>query len=185
MKSLRAIFLSIACMVSLALTWTIARHPAATPASQPAIPAIATIPARLAVSLPLQPPPEPEKRPPTALPLADLEQIRAEIQEAAVQYSDSELPKFEQWLKSPDPAVRTAAADGLLQSGLAGGALLLKDAAAASKDPQEIQAFNEDAGILEAPPATGRLVESLKNHPGRKPARHFKTGAADPASSGR
>lgn len=103
-----------------------------------------------------------------------MDKVRDEIQEATVQYSDSELPKFERWLKSPNAEVRAAAADGLVQSGVAGGAILLRDAAKASKDPQEIETFNEGASILELPPATERFVEALKSKGDRKPARHYR-----------
>ncbi|MDB6080181.1 MAG: hypothetical protein JWO82_3928 [Akkermansiaceae bacterium] len=133
----------------------------------------------------MESPPVPAKpSAPAARPAVDVEKVREEIQEAAVQYSDTELPKFEVWLKSTDPAIRAAAVDGLLQSGLSGGAILLRDAAAASRDPQEIQTLTEGAAILEAPPATARLVESLKNQPDRQPARHFHTGGTAPVPAG-
>jgi hypothetical protein len=100
----------------------------------------------------------------------EIETIKGQIEEATVLYSDATLPQFEKWLQDPNPEVRVAAADGLLQSGLQGGAPLLRAAAAASKDPEEIENDERAASILELPPAK---IKVDPNAPAREPAKPF------------
>lgn len=104
----------------------------------------------------------------------EIEAVIASIQDATVQYSDATLPQFEKWLADPSREIRDAATDGLLQSGLSGGAGLLRAAAAVAKDKAEAEEQERAASILELPPATARIIEERKaDGKQRPPAKHF------------
>jgi len=98
--------------------------------------------------------------------------IKQEIEDATVLYSEDTLPQFEHWMQDPSPEIRAAAADGLMQSGLEGGARILRAAAAATKDPAEAEAYLQAAAVLELPPATAELVEKMRASDGA-PAQHL------------
>jgi hypothetical protein len=104
----------------------------------------------------------------------EIESVIASIQDATVQYSDATLPQFEKWLADPSREIRDAATDGLLQSGLSGGAGLLRAAAAVAKDKAEAEEQERAASILELPPATARIIEERRaDGKQRPPAKHF------------
>lgn len=103
----------------------------------------------------------------------NFEAVRQEIQESTVQYSESELPRFEKWLRDSNPEVRKAAARGLLDTGLAGGAPLLRDAATRSKEAEEIVELNRAASILELPPADPKSLKMGRKE-GAAPPRRFE-----------
>lgn len=104
----------------------------------------------------------------------EVQTVVASIQDATVEYSDSTLPQFEKWLADPSREIRDAATDGLLQSGLAGGAPLLRAAAATTKDKAEAEEQERAASILELPPASAQIIEQRKaDGKQRPPAKHF------------
>lgn len=75
----------------------------------------------------------------------------ARIQEAAVTYSPDGVAAIRPYLKDPDPAIRQAARDGLVQLGEADAVPILREAALRAQDPGEVASLREAADLLALP----------------------------------
>lgn len=73
------------------------------------------------------------------------------MEELATTYSAESVPPLARYLKHDDAAVRAAAIDALLRLGDASASPLLRAAAKASEDPDEIVAMLNAAKYLELP----------------------------------
>lgn len=73
------------------------------------------------------------------------------IQEAVVSYSPDGVAAIRPFLKDPDPAIRQAARDGLVQLGEADAVPLLREAASRAEDPAETASLREAADLLALP----------------------------------
>jgi hypothetical protein len=78
-------------------------------------------------------------------------EILGKIEQASVTYDPKGLPLLEPYLLHPDPEVRTAALNGMIVLGEAGGAPLLREAAKKASTPKEAVALTEAADYLELP----------------------------------
>lgn len=74
-----------------------------------------------------------------------------EIQAAMVTYSAESLPVLKPYLSSPDPQVRAAAIDAVVQLAAPEGADLLRGAAKSAKSPEEQEKLLQAASYLELP----------------------------------
>jgi hypothetical protein len=83
---------------------------------------------------------------------ARAEQATAVIHEAMATYAASGVHSIRVYLLDPDPSVRQAARDGLVQLGEADAIPHLRAAAAKLEDPAEIASFHEAADLLALPP---------------------------------
>ncbi len=101
-------------------------------------------------------PPSQTEAPPA---ITDVSAILSRIDEASTRYDPSALPVLQPYLLHEDEEVRTAAVDGIIALGEAGGAPLLRAASAQLKDPREAVAYLDAAEYLELPPVT---MEELK-----------------------
>lgn len=81
-------------------------------------------------------------------------QIFEAIHDAAVSYDARELAKIQPYLLHPDPEVRAAALQGMIDLGDAGAGPLLRAAAQLAPSPAEAKALREAADFVELPPAT-------------------------------
>lgn len=99
--------------------------------------------------------PEPPLQNPQAS-CAPTDKILEEIQDAAVSYNPSELPKIEPYLLHPDREIRQAAMNGMITLGDAAAGPLLRKAAALAPTPHEAVALIEAADYVELPPAKFR-----------------------------
>jgi hypothetical protein len=97
------------------------------------------------------------------------EQILAAIEEAAVTYDPISLPKIQPYLTHPDPTVREAALDGIVNLGHESGAVLLREAARRLPDGQEASKLKDMADYLELPPATAVIPQNPPALPAAKP----------------
>lgn len=75
----------------------------------------------------------------------------AVIQEAVVTYSPAGVAAIRPFLKDPDPAIRQAARDGLVQLGEADAVPILREAALQAQDPGEVASLREAADLLALP----------------------------------
>ena len=75
----------------------------------------------------------------------------AVIGEAAITYSPAGVKAIRPYLQDPDPAIRQAARDGLVQLGEADAVPLLRAAALQLEDPEEIASLREAADLLALP----------------------------------
>lgn len=91
-----------------------------------------------------------EARPPAADPARQAE-AAAIIQEAVVTYSPDGVAAIRPFLKDPDPAIRQAARDGMVQLGEADAVPVLREAALQAEDPEEIASLREAADLLALP----------------------------------
>jgi HEAT repeats len=91
-----------------------------------------------------------EKASPAADPARQAEAV-ALIQEAAVTYSSEGVAAIRPFLKDPDPAIRQAARDGLVQLGEADAVPVLREAALRAEDPAEVASLREAADLLALP----------------------------------
>ena len=79
------------------------------------------------------------------------EDTRTIIDAAVVTYSAAGVKAIRPFLLDPDPEVRAAARDGMVQLGEGDAIPLLRDAAAKLKDPAEIASLQEAADLLALP----------------------------------
>lgn len=91
-----------------------------------------------------------EEARPVADPARQAEAV-ARIQEAAVTYSPEGVAAIRPFLKDPDPAIRQAARDGLVQLGEADAVPILREAALQAEDPGEVASLREAADLLALP----------------------------------
>jgi hypothetical protein len=82
---------------------------------------------------------------------AHREEAQAAIDAAAVTYSPEGVKVIRPLLLDPDPEVRMAARDGMVQLGEADAVPVLRDAASKLTDPAEIASFQEAADLLALP----------------------------------
>lgn len=75
----------------------------------------------------------------------------AVIEEAAITYSPAGVKAILPYLQDPDPAIRRAARDGLVQLGEADAVPFLREAALQAEDPEEIASLREAADLLALP----------------------------------
>lgn len=73
------------------------------------------------------------------------------IGEAAITYSPAGVKAIRPFLQDPDPAIRRAARDGLVQLGEADAVPFLREAALQAGDPEEIASLREAADLLSLP----------------------------------
>lgn len=85
------------------------------------------------------------------------EQILNHLQEVAITYDASNLPKIQPYLTSQDKEVREAAVNAVVTLGEGVGAELLRQAASQLKDPREKVAFLDAAEYVELP--SGSLIQ--------------------------
>lgn len=90
-----------------------------------------------------------ENTPATA---AHREEAQAVIDAASVTYSPEGVQAIRPFLLDPDPEVRMAARDGMVQLGEVDAVPLLRAAAGKLKDQLEIASFHEAADLLALPP---------------------------------
>lgn len=90
------------------------------------------------------------------------EKSRAEalekIEEASTSYDPAQLPVIRPYLTHPDPALRTAAVNGMLVLGDASAGPMLRDAAKSLSSPEEAKKMEEAANYVALPSA------NLKKH---------------------
>lgn len=84
-------------------------------------------------------------------------QILEAIQDAAVSYDAKELPKIQPYLLHPDPEVRAAARQGMIDLGDAAAGPLLRAASNLALSPEEALALKEAANFVELP--SGSLLQ--------------------------
>lgn len=82
---------------------------------------------------------------------ARFEEAVAVIQQAMTTYAPSGVQPIRPFLTDPDPAIRQAARDGLVQLGEPDAIPHLRAAAATLQDPGEIASFQEAAELLALP----------------------------------
>jgi HEAT repeat protein len=82
---------------------------------------------------------------------APAEDAAAVIQEAVITYSPAGVRALRPFLHDPDPAIRRAARDGLVQLGEADAVPFLREAALQVEDPEEIVSLREAADLLALP----------------------------------
>ncbi|HAL70857.1 MAG TPA: hypothetical protein DCP71_03700 [Verrucomicrobiales bacterium] len=87
-------------------------------------------------------------------------QILETIQDAAVSYDAKELPKIQPFLLHPDPEVRAAALQGMIDLGDAAAAPLLRAASQLALSPEEALALKQAADYVELP--SGSLLNKGK-----------------------
>lgn len=104
------------------------------------------------------------------------ETILSVIEDASISYSASELPKIQPYLLHPDPAIRTAALQGMLVLGDAAASPMLRAAAKETTNPREEVALLDAADYLELPSAPIKL----KRKSGTLPAPKKKASPAQP-----
>lgn len=83
------------------------------------------------------------------------------IQTAATTYEAAKVPEIQPYLTHPDPAVRTAAMNGIVELGYPTGASVLREAAARAATPEEAALLNAKADYLLLP-STYQLMKSKK-----------------------
>jgi hypothetical protein len=93
----------------------------------------------------------PREKQPSAADPARQEEAAAAIHDAVVTYDPAGVGVIRPFLLDPDPAVRRAARDGMVQLGEADAVPWLRDAASKLADPAEITALREAADLLELP----------------------------------
>jgi len=82
---------------------------------------------------------------------ADRSSAEALIQQAVLTYSPDGVKAIRPFLQDPDPAIRRAARDGLVQLGEADAVPYLREAALRVEDPEEIASLREAADLLALP----------------------------------
>jgi hypothetical protein len=116
-------------------------------------------------SLPETRPEQPEKHEVLTAPPATQEGILGQIEDASVTYDAKALPLIEPYLLNPDPVVREAAKNGMINLGDAAAGPLLREASRHAYTPQEAVALSEAADYVELPPASVRLTKGSKQAP--------------------
>lgn len=91
-----------------------------------------------------------ESRPVPADP-ARLEEVAAVIGDAVMTYEPAGVAVIRPFLLDPDPEIRRAARDGLVQLGEADAVPWLREAASKLEDPAEVAALREAADLLSLP----------------------------------
>ncbi|GAA5147545.1 hypothetical protein GCM10023213_42350 [Prosthecobacter algae] len=81
-------------------------------------------------------------------------QIFEAIHDAAVSYDAKELPKIQPYLLHPDPEIRAAALQGMIDLGDAAAGPLLRAAAPLAPSPAEAKNLREAADFVELPSAS-------------------------------
>lgn len=79
------------------------------------------------------------------------EQILEVIEDATTTYDVEGLTVLGPLLKNPDPEIREATIEGIIQLGETAGAKILREAARQAKDPREARRMIEAAAFLELP----------------------------------
>lgn len=97
------------------------------------------------------------------------EKILEEIEAASITYDPVYLPKIRPFLTHPDPEVREAALNGIVNLGDEAGAPLLREAARQLNNAQEASKLMEMADYLELPPATTVIPRSSATSSTPKP----------------
>lgn len=79
------------------------------------------------------------------------EEIFQEIEDAMTTYSEEGLPVLKPYLSHPDPEIREAAVEAIVQLAVPSGAAVLKDAARRARSTEEQIRMLEGAEFLELP----------------------------------
>jgi hypothetical protein len=116
-------------------------------------------------SLPETRPEQPEKHEVLTAPPATQEGILGQIEDASVTYDAKALPLIEPYLLNPDPVVREAAKNGMINLGDAAAGPLLREASRHAPTPQEAVALSEAADYVELPPATAHRIKRSTEDP--------------------
>jgi HEAT repeat protein len=123
----------------------------AKPDGKEAAPATAAAPHRSAkATRPERDPASRGKAQPAADP-ARLDEARSVIEAAVVTYEPAGVKAIRPFLLDPDPQIRQAARDGMVQLGESDAVPLLRDAASKLEDPREIASLQEAADLLALP----------------------------------
>ena len=138
--------------------------PPSLPAAEPAVPAAPPAGAVAENRAVAAPGPD---APPAA---TGAEQATRRIEAAVVTYDKDSLPVIVPYLTDPDPELRAAAREGLLQMGLAEAAPLLREAAGKLKDPREAILLLDAADFLELPSVSSSAGKKRRAHPASPPA---------------
>jgi|JI6StandDraft_1071083.scaffolds.fasta_scaffold00642_15 hypothetical protein len=91
----------------------------------------------------------------------DHQGVIAAIQAAAITYEVVKLPEIQPYLAHPDPVVRAAAMNGIVELGYPSGAQVLREAAARAATSEEAALLNAKADYLLLP-STYQLMKSKK-----------------------
>ncbi len=171
----RVLLVAIICLGALValLTFRLKDAPQAGPA--PALPeanvAVASKPAPIA-EVPAVPPvagtvenPLADVPTPDAPASPGIEQSIQRIEAAVVTYEAASLPAIAPYLTDPNPELRTAAREGLLQMGLSEAVPLLREAAGKMKDPREAILLLDAADFLELPSVSSTAGKKHRPHP--------------------
>jgi hypothetical protein len=116
-----------------------------------------------------------------------VEEVSEIIINAVSTYVPAGAKLIQPYLLDPDPEIRTAAREGMVQLGESDGIPLLRDAASKLSDPLEIAEYHKAADMLELPSwsttdAAKKLVQKLKEEsadPVRRAAREAKDAEDD------
>lgn len=90
----------------------------------------------------------------------DKESLLTEMEQAATEYDQPNLPLFERGLKHRDPSVRLAACDALIRLSAQDAVPILHAAAERASDPAEATRLEEAAKFLAMPEVTTELDRS-------------------------
>jgi len=93
--------------------------------------------------------------------MKDPQAITLAIQAAAITYEPVMVPKIQPYLDHPDPGVRSAALDAIVELGYPTGAPVLREAAARAATPEEAALLNAKADYLQLP-STYQLMKYKK-----------------------
>jgi hypothetical protein len=147
LRLLLVALLAAALGATLALWLRPSGQPAAAPPSDtpPASPTLAPTPAA--------PAPEPAPPPSSAAsaPLLEGDAAHEAIADLAVTYDPAAVPDLARYLAHPDPEIRSAARDGLVQLGERAAIAPLEAAASRAADPDEASSLREAARFLSLP----------------------------------
>ncbi len=143
MKSLRVI--SVLTVLAVAIIWLLAKPFDEGPPAAGSAPASGRPPVRAAAGgAPRLPHPatgDPQQQ----------EQVAEIIQQAVVTYSPAGVALIRPYLLDPDPVIRQAARDGLVQLGEADAIPFLRAAAGKLEAPEEVASLHEAADLLALP----------------------------------
>ena len=95
--------------------------------------------------------PSPRESHPAPADPARLEEVAAVIGDAVMTYEPAGVAAIRPFLLDPDPEIRRAARDGLVQLGEADAVPWLREAASKLEDPAEVAALREAADLLSLP----------------------------------
>lgn len=141
--SYAAAALTVLVLTGAAFFWPDAENPEARDES-----AVMSSPAASSASSKIS---TPRAKQPSAADPARQEEAAAAIHDAVLTYDPAGVAVIRPFLLDPDPAVRRAARDGMVQLGEADAVPWLRDAASKLEDPAEIAALREAADLLELP----------------------------------